>query len=79
MVEGAKRITRINRHNSLRNVYKSMMNIAYFDIRQILLGSGRKVPQNVHSWEKLNENGCSILISNQLHGADGQARGVGHM
>ena len=79
MVEGAKRITRINRHNSLRNVYKSMMNIAYLDNRQILLGSGRKVPQNVHSWEKLDENGCSIQISNQLHGAAGQARGVGHM
>ena len=79
MVEGAKRITRINRHNSLRNVYKSMMNIVYFDNRQILLGSGRKVPQNVHSWEKLDENGCSILISNQLYGAAGQARGVGHM
>ena len=79
MVEGAKRITRINRHNSLRNVYKSMMNIAYFDNRQIFLGSGRKVPQNVHSWEKLNENGCLNPNINQIHGADGQARGVGHM
>ena len=62
MVEGANRIKTNQPTQFTSQCLQVDDEHCVFRNRQTLLGSGRKVPQNVHSWEKLDENGCLILI-----------------